>query len=77
LGWLIGQIGPRMILRRSVLAMATVAGLIAINTLNAMLADSIFPQLSDNPMLGGGVYVLCLWYFQHLGSASRQDRQAG
>ena len=76
LGLLTARLGPPAILRRVVLAVASLVGLIVIVALNAMLARSVFPQLDGNLTLGGGVFLLGLWYCHHQGVARRPETRA-
>lgn len=70
LGVLTGRLAWPPVLRRIVLAVIAVAGLVAVIAVNAMVAEAFNPALNDNLLLGGGVFLLGLWYF-HTSSLQR------
>lgn len=65
LGFLIGQFRSRWT-RNVLIVLAGLLGLVGVLITNAALAELWNGTLGGNPLMGGGVYLLALWYFQTL-----------
>jgi len=70
LGMAAARVGPT-VLRRVLLVALSLGGLAAIVAANALIADQMLPGLEANLSLGGGVYLLALWYCAHRGRRAR------
>jgi len=73
-GALLGLVAARVrsrLLRRVLLVGLSLGGLAAIVAANALIAEQVLPGLEANLSLGGGVFLLALWYCANLGRRAR------
>lgn len=62
LGTLTARIRIADWLRRLAVIFCAIVALGLVLAVNSVLAERTWPELTSNPLLGGPLFILCLWY---------------
>lgn len=76
LGVAIGRSALPPAMRKTLVVIAGAAGAVAILILNTVIAERILPELSGNPSLGVGIFLLSLWHLERTAAARAEAQRS-